>query len=204
MATGSDMMMEAVKLVDGIVGELRGFDETPPPKNVWLDIADRLEKAFHEFVGTAASGSGCLDKDFHDVFKRLKNVRWRETMFMDLQTYYAEEGVYVMRCKHGEPNEHYCIIKANDVDEAISRAMFDLHRPLAMLCRNGELSPLPRDFDDYADRIKKAIESEVEPMRKALKEIRDMAVAGVYDGTCDCHEIIRVAEVALGERKEES
>lgn len=82
----------------------------------------------------------------------------------------------------------------NDIIEA-------LHL-LAMLCRNGEISPLPRDFDDYADRIKKAIGSEVEPMRKALNEIRDMAVAGVYDGTCDCHEIIRVAEVALGERKE--
>lgn len=82
----------------------------------------------------------------------------------------------------------------NDIVEAL--------HSLSMLCRNGELSPLPRDFDDYADRIKKAIESEVEPMRKALKEIRDMAVAGVYDGTCDCHKIIKVAEVALGERKE--
>lgn len=139
MATGNDMMMEAVKLVDGIVGELRGFDETPPPKNVWLDIADRLEKAFHEFVGTAASGSRCLDKDFHDVFKRLKNVLWRETMFMDLQTYYAEDGVYVMRCKHGEPNEHYCIIKAGSLDEAISRAVFDLHKPSERVCRIGKI-----------------------------------------------------------------
>lgn len=78
----------------------------------------------------------------------------------------------------------------------------DIAFTVTMYVGNGELSPLPRDFDDYADRIKKAIESEVEPMRKALKEIRDMAVAGVYDGTCDCHEIIRVAEVALGERKE--
>lgn len=84
----------------------------------------------------------------------------------------------------------------NDIAEAL--------HSLAMLCRNGELSPLPRDYDDYANRIKKAIVSEVEPMRKALKEIRDMAVAGVYDGACDCHDIIMVAEVALGERKEES
>ena len=81
----------------------------------------------------------------------------------------------------------------NDIVEAL--------HSLAMLCRNGELSPLPRDFDDYADRIKKAIESEVEPMRKALKEIRDMAVAGVYDGTCDCHEMIKVAEKALKPKK---
>ena len=90
-----------------------------------------------------------------------------------------------------------------DGSEGLNDIVEALHS-LAMLCRNGELSPLPRDFDDYADRIKKAIESEVEPMRKALKEIRDMAVAGVYDGMCDCHEMIKVAEVALGERKEES
>lgn len=77
----------------------------------------------------------------------------------------------------------------NDIVEAL--------HGLAELCRRGELMALPRDFDDYADRIKKATESEVEPMRKALKEIRDMAVAGVYDGTCDCHEMIKVAEKAL-------
>lgn len=75
---------------------------------------------------------------------------------------------------------------------------------LAELCRRGELTALPRDFDDYADRIKKAMARYVEPMRKALKEIRDMAVAGVYDGTCDCHEIIRVAESALRERHDQS
>lgn len=50
----------------------------------------------------------------------------------------------------------------NDIVEAL--------HSLAMLCRNGELSPLPMDFDDYVDRIKKAIGSEVEPMRKALNE----------------------------------
>ena len=77
----------------------------------------------------------------------------------------------------------------NDIVEAL--------HGLAELCRRGELTALPRDFDDYADCIKKAMAREVETMRKALKEIRDMAVAGVYDGTCDCHEIIRVAESAL-------
>ena len=38
-------------------------------------------------------------------------------------------------------------------------------------------------------------------MRKALIELRDMAVAGVYDGTCDCHEMIKVAEKALKPKK---
>ena len=68
---------------------------------------------------------------------------------------------------------------------------------LAELCRRGELTALPRDFDDYAERIKKAVAREVEPVRKALVKVRDMAVAGVYDGTCDCHKMIKVAEKAL-------
>ena len=33
--------------------------------------------------------------------------------------------------------------------------------------------------------------------RKALAEIRDRAVAGVYNGSVDCHEIIEIAEAAL-------
>lgn len=37
MATGNDMMMGAVKLVDGIVGELRG-----------LDLADDVYDALHQ------------------------------------------------------------------------------------------------------------------------------------------------------------
>ena len=90
-----------------------------------------------------------------------------------------------------------------DGTECLNDIIESLHS-LAMLCRSGWPSPIPRDFDYYADRIKKAIEYEVEPMRKALKEIRDMAVAGVYDGTCDCHEIIRVAESALRERHDQS
>ncbi len=72
--------------------------------------------------------SGGFVYDFHDVLKRLESVCWHETMFADMQTYYAEEGVYVMRCKHGTPNAHYCIIRAKSLDEAISRAVFDLHK----------------------------------------------------------------------------
>ena len=33
------------KEVSDIISELRSYDATPPPKGVWLDIADRLEKA---------------------------------------------------------------------------------------------------------------------------------------------------------------
>lgn len=128
MATGNDMRMESVNIVEDIIGELRGFDETPPPKKAWLDIANRLEKALGNMVG-----------DFGDVFSRLKSVRWKETMFLDLQTYEAGDGVYVLRCKHGEPNEHYCIIKALNEEDAISRAVFDLHKPSEQIGNVGKL-----------------------------------------------------------------
>lgn len=33
-----------------------------------------------------------------------------------------------MRCKHGTENEHYLLIKAESPGEAISKAVFDLHK----------------------------------------------------------------------------
>ena len=64
----------------------------------------------------------------HNALNGLKNVRWRETAFADLQWYYAEGGVYVLRCKKGDPNEHLCIIRAKSADKAISRAVFNLYK----------------------------------------------------------------------------
>lgn len=138
MATGNDMMMDAVKLVDGIVGELRGFNETPPPKNAWMDIADRLEKAFGQYRDATMSFMDDIKAkledmdsplDYQTAFKMLRTMEWKETTLSDLQTHDFGGGIFMLRCKHGEPNEHYCIIKAGSLDEAISRAVFDLHKP---------------------------------------------------------------------------
>ena len=151
MATGNDMMMEAVKLVEGIVGELRGFDETPPPKKAWIDIANRLEKAFGDYreammsfmddmgkrLGKLEGAAGGIGPE--ESFDMLAEMEWKETMFLDLQTHDFGGGIFMLRCKHGEPNEHYCIIKANDVDEAISRAVFDLHKPSEQIGNVGKL-----------------------------------------------------------------
>lgn len=97
--------------------------------NLLLDIArrveavgERSEERFRLCMG------GGFDHDFHAVLKRLETVNWRKTMFEDLQTYYAEEGTYVLRCKVGDENEHLCIIKARSLDSAISHAVFDLHK----------------------------------------------------------------------------
>ena len=64
----------------------------------------------------------------HEAVDGLKNVRWRETAFADLQWYYAEGGVYVLRCKKGDPNEHLCVMRAKSAEEAISRAVFNLYK----------------------------------------------------------------------------
>lgn len=68
------------------------------------------------------------DSAIQEALKGLDGVLWRDTAFADLQWYYAEEGVYVLRCKHGEPNEHLCVVRAKSADEAIARAVFDLHK----------------------------------------------------------------------------
>ena len=68
-----------------------------------------------------------------EFFDGLKGIAWKETMFQDLQTYDSGNGIFVLRCKHKEPNEHYLLIKAENVDDAISRAVFDLHKPCELL-----------------------------------------------------------------------
>ena len=69
-----------------------------------------------------------IDDAIYDAVDGLNNVRWRETAYADLQWYYAEGGVYVLRCKKGDPNEHLCVIRAKSADEAISRAVFNLYK----------------------------------------------------------------------------
>lgn len=158
MGKENDMMMEAVKLVEGIVGELRGFDETPPPKKVWLDIADRLEKAFGQYRDATMSFMDDIKAKMEDMdspldhqtaFKMLGTMEWKETMFKDLQTHDFGGGIFMLRCKHGEPNEHYCIIKANDVDEAISRAVFDLHKPSEQIGNVGRMRGILNKVHDW-------------------------------------------------------
>lgn len=67
------------------------------------------------------------DSAIHEALDALNDVRWRETAFPDLQWYYAEGGVYIIRCKHGKPDASLCAIRARSADEAVARAAFDLH-----------------------------------------------------------------------------
>ena len=64
------------------------------------------------------------DRAIHEMLAGLENVRWRETMFEDLDWYYAEDGVYVLRCKHGTPNEHLLVVRAKSPDEAMGQGLF--------------------------------------------------------------------------------
>lgn len=69
------------------------------------------------------------DNAIHEALDALNGVLWRKTAFADLQWYYAEGGVYVLRCKHGKPDAHLCVLQARSADEAIARGVAALpHR----------------------------------------------------------------------------
>lgn len=63
------------------------------------------------------------DSAIHEALDALNDVRWRKTAFADLQWYYAEGGVYIIRCKHGKPDASLCAIRARSADEAVARAV---------------------------------------------------------------------------------
>lgn len=66
------------------------------------------------------------DRAIHEMLAGLENVRWRETMFEDLDWYYADDGVYVLRSDAGTPNEHLLVVRAKSLDEAIALAVFEM------------------------------------------------------------------------------
>lgn len=65
---------------------------------------------------------------FLDEFSTL---RWHETMFNDVEWYYAEERTYIIRIKARKDGDssrpmQYRIVKAGNPNEAVSFACFDL------------------------------------------------------------------------------
>ena len=120
------------------------------------------------------------DNTIHEALDALNDVRWRETAFADLQWYYAEGGVYIIRCKHGKPDAYLCAIRARSADEAVARA-----NEIEGVARRKTVAQNATVFGNMA------------AMRDALKELQSRLVAGVYDGSIDCHAALEVVEKAL-------
>ena len=124
------------------------------------------------------------DENIHNALGGLNNVRWHDTMFQDLQYYYAEGMVYVLRCKHGEPNEHLCIVLANNPDEAISRAVFDLHKSDEGK-KAVNSAALLKAVETIHDRVNSLDEEcGVDPV-----EIRDIARAAIKEPARNCDRL---------------
>ena len=182
------------------------------------------------------------DTELHEAMKGLKKVLWRDTRYEGVQWYYAEERLYVLRVRTGRPNEHYRMIKARCLDDAIRGAdynmktaeecggremSFETKEDIVREMRIGATGDMPFAYQvgiadtieefpsgakmrkinikkvtvkELADRFEEAFKHEkvnAGALLKALEEIRDRAVGGVYSGSIDCHEIIKIAEKAL-------
>ena len=117
--------------------------------------------------------------EFNRTIRELEKGCWRETAFEDLQVQYCEERLYALRCKHGTPSEHICLIRECSEDAAIARAVFDLHK-------RGEVD---KTITDLQRRMKVA--------KDALRKLQERLVASVHDGTIDPYEALKIAEDSL-------
>lgn len=69
-----------------------------------------------------------IDKELNDIVRRLETVEWRTTMYGYLQWYYAEEGLYVLKCNAGTETERIVLIRARSLQEAIAKESLALMR----------------------------------------------------------------------------
>lgn len=71
------------------------------------------------------------DNQFNRIVDGFKSLPWRDTMFMDVEYYYAEEGRYIVHIKAREDEresrpEQFRIVSASNPDQAIAFACFDM------------------------------------------------------------------------------
>ena len=123
--------------------------------------------------------------DLNRNIRELESGCWRPTAFEDLQVQYCEERLYALRCKRGTQNEHICLIRERSEDDAISRAVFGLHK-------RGEI-----------DSNVKALRAKLKVAEDALAKLQDRFVSSVHDGTIDPYEALKIAEDALAAIREE-
>lgn len=71
------------------------------------------------------------DRELNRIIRELETVNWRPTMFDDVQWYYAEERLYVLRIAgDSKPDGHkptrYMFLRAPSADAAIAAGLHEI------------------------------------------------------------------------------
>ena len=60
------------------------------------------------------------DFKINRMFDELKNICWKESAYEEVDWYYAEEGLYILRFDKNTDKERYLFVKAKTPSAAIS------------------------------------------------------------------------------------
>lgn len=64
-----------------------------------------------------------IEHKLHNIYKALNDIAWRDTIFENLQYFYSEDELYLIRTLESTGVYHYCFVKARSSTAAISKFM---------------------------------------------------------------------------------
>ena len=71
-----------------------------------------------------------IENELHNAFENLDYIGFHETVFANVDVYYAENRLYILRLdkNKSDTNMRYIFIKAKSENEAIALALLGMHR----------------------------------------------------------------------------
>lgn len=71
-----------------------------------------------------------IDIELNKIAAQFDGLNWCKTMFDDVQYYYAENRLYIVRIAIAKDEYVYCLTTASSPTEAIIKAVFRTYRSL--------------------------------------------------------------------------
>jgi len=94
-----------------------------------------------------------LEDELHNAFEALDYIGFHETIFADVDVYYAGNRLYILRLDKiiSDRNMRYIFIEANSETEAISLALLGMHRQRRNKTLEEKIQCLKKAYERYEE-----------------------------------------------------
>ena len=94
-----------------------------------------------------------IENELHNAFEYLDYIEFHETAFADVDVYYAENRLYILRLDKNKPdtNMRYIFIKAESENAAIALALLGMHRQKRNKTLEEKIQCLKKAYERYEE-----------------------------------------------------